>query len=138
MALFPLVLPLSFATVMGPVAVWACGMALVMPGATTAALSGSPAIAGSAAALMGCLQIGGGFAGSAAASLFPSPTLAMSVVMPGMALIALAAQLLMRPAPRLSAPAAIDETDLELANDPAGIIGAAGDEIEVGVFRKSA
>lgn len=139
MALLPFLLPLSFATVMGPVAVWACGMALVMPGATTAALSGSPAIAGSAAALMGCLQIGGGFAGSAAASFFPSPTLAMSVVMPGMALIALAAQFLRAKAPVAAAEAApIDENDLELANDPAGVIGAAGDEIEVGVFRKSA
>jgi len=138
MVALPWFLPLSFLTVMGPVAIWACGIALVMPGGTTSALAGSPAIAGSAAALMGCLQIGGGFAGSAIASLFAEPTLAMSVVLPGMAVISIAFHLLLRPGARALATMPIDEADLEIAADPAGVIGAAGDEIELEIFRKSA
>lgn len=138
MAGLPWLLPPSFLTVMVPVGFWACGMALAMPGGTTSALSGSPAIAGSAAALMGCFQIGGGFAGSAVASLFNTPTLALSVVLPGMAVLSVAAHALLRPKARIVAPMAIDEADLEIATDPAGIIGAAGGEIEAGIFRKSA
>lgn len=138
MMMLPWFLPQSFLTVMIPVGFWACGMALVMPGATTSALSGSPAIAGSAAALMGCLQIGGGFAGSAVSSLFNTPTLALSVVLPGMAVLSVAAHVLLRPKTPKAATAPIDEVDLEIAADPAGVIGAAGDEIDVGIYRKSA
>lgn len=137
MAVMPWFLPYSFLTVMGPVAVWACGMALVMPGGTTSALSGSPAIAGSAAALMGCLQIGGGFAGTAVASLFHAPTAALGMVLPGMAVLALLSFVLLKPKAAVTAGAPIDETDLEIAADPAGIIGAAGDEIELDLFRKT-
>lgn len=136
MAVMPWFLPYSFLTVMGPVAVWACGMALVMPGGTTSALSGSPAIAGSAAALMGCLQIGGGFAGTAVASQFPAPTAALGVVLPAMAVLSVLSFVLLKPRTRAVATAPIDETDLEIAADPAGVIGAAGDEIELDLFRK--
>nr|WP_183189271.1 multidrug effflux MFS transporter [Ancylobacter tetraedralis] len=146
MAVLPWLLPYSFLTVMGPVAVWACGMALVMPGGTTSALSGSPAIAGSAAALMGCLQIGGGFIGTAVASRFPAPTAALGVVLPGMAVLALLVFTLLRPKTRPAAAPGnetdldetdLDETDLEIALDPAGMIGAAGDEIELDLVRKT-
>src|SRR3954452_17886009 len=49
----------SFISVMGPVAIWAFGVALIMPGTTTSALAAFPTIAGAAAALTGFLQIGG-------------------------------------------------------------------------------
>lgn len=137
MAAMPWFLPYSFLTVMGPVAVWACGMALVMPGGTTSALSGSPAIAGSAAALMGCLQIGGGFAGTAVASLFREPTAALGMVLPGMAVLAVLSFVLLKPRARAAASTPIDETDLEIAADPANVIGAAGDEIELDLSRKN-
>lgn len=126
----------SFLTVMVPVGIWAFGISLMIPGCTTTALSDFPTMAGSAAALMGCLQIGGGFAGSAVASLFPDPALALGVVVPAMGVCATLAFALLRPN-RASAPARIDEVDIEIATDPAGLIGAAGDEIEAQVYRKS-
>jgi len=44
-------LPLSVYTAMGPVVIWAFGVALVIPGATTGALAGFPKVAGAASAL---------------------------------------------------------------------------------------
>ena len=85
-------LPLSLYTAMGPVVIWAFGSALVIPGATTAALAGFPKVAGAASALAGFLQIGVGLAGTAvAALLFSDPLTALETVMPGMALLAMLA-----------------------------------------------
>lgn len=128
------VLEPSVLTVMGPIGLWACGVALVLPGCTTAALAGFPTIAGAASALMGFMQIGGGFLGTAVAALFPSPLVALTTLMPAMALVAIAGHVLLRPirsdgAPTAAAPG-IDATDLELAADPLGVVGAAGEEIE--------
>ncbi|MEW6125148.1 MAG: multidrug effflux MFS transporter [Pseudomonadota bacterium] len=140
LATLPFLTPTSFLSVMGPVAIWAFGMSMVIPGCTTTALSGFPTMAGSAAALMGCLQIGGGFAGSAVASLFHDPAVALSVVVPAMGVIAAASYALLRPRPQaVPQPAGeIDPADVEIAADPAGLIGAAGEEIEAGMYRKSA
>ncbi|OYY11151.1 MAG: Bcr/CflA family drug resistance efflux transporter [Rhizobiales bacterium 35-68-8] len=120
----------TFLTVMGPTAVLAFGMALVVPGCTTSALSGFPAMAGSAAALMGCLQIGGGFVGSAVASLFVDPALALGTVIPAMGVIAALSYALLRPRARTGPKAAIDPADLEIAADPAGLVGGPGEEFE--------
>jgi len=120
----------TFLTVMGPTAVLAFGMALVVPGCTTSALSGFPAMAGSAAALMGCLQIGGGFVGSAVASLFADPALALGTVIPAMGVIAALSYALLRPRARTGPKAAIDPADLEIAADPAGLVGGPGEEFE--------
>src|SRR3954453_21552004 len=79
----------SFVSVMGPVAAWAFGVALIMPGTTTSALAGFPTIAGAAAALTGFLQIGGGLAGSGVAAVFfRDPFVALTSVVPGMAALA--------------------------------------------------
>ncbi len=83
------IFPASVYTVMGPAALWAFGIALVMPGTTTSALAKFATIAGAASALTGFLQVGGGLAGSAIAALvFRDPFLALTVVMPGMAALA--------------------------------------------------
>ncbi|HQS45067.1 MAG TPA: Bcr/CflA family drug resistance efflux transporter, partial [Xanthobacteraceae bacterium] len=105
-------------------------------------LAGFPTMAGSAAALMGFMQIGGGFVGSLVASTFGDPTVALMLVVPGMASIALLGFVLLRPRHGAAEPAVgpglVDEADLEIATDPAGLVGAAGDEIETHIFRKSA
>lgn len=83
--------PPSFISVMAPTALWAFGNAFIMPGATTAALAPFPRIAGSASAVTGFMQIGGGLAGTAAAALlFTEPYTSLRVIMPVMSVIAIA------------------------------------------------
>lgn len=125
----------SFATVMGPTALLAFGMALIVPGCTTSALAGFPAMAGSAAALMGCLQIGGGFLGSAVASLFQDPVVALGVVIPAMGVIASASYVLLRPRTRSRVRGVVEPADLEIAADPAGLVGGPGEEFEAARHR---
>jgi DHA1 family bicyclomycin/chloramphenicol resistance-like MFS transporter len=79
-----------FLTIMIPAGIWAMGLALIMPGATTRALANFPHMAGAAAAVIGFLQIGGGLAGSAVAALFTDPVDAVVVVLPVMGILALA------------------------------------------------
>ena len=81
----------SYPGVMGPIALIAFGIAFAQPAATTNALAPFPKIAGSAAALLGFMQTGGGLAGSLAAALLHEPVLALATVVPAMPLIALAA-----------------------------------------------
>lgn len=138
MAALPWFLPYTSPTVMGPVAIWAFGVALLLPGGTTAALSGFPAMAGSAAALMGCMQIGGGFLGLAVASLFSDPARALGVVVPVMGVLSCLTYAVLKPNPIPAFAPPVDEADLQIATDPVGLIGVAGDEIEAEVFRKSA
>lgn len=140
LGLGPLVLPLSTASVMLPISFWACGVALLLPGCTTAALAGFGPIAGAASALTGFLQIGSGFVGTSLSVLLPTPLTAMMVLVPGMALIALTAHLALAPRGAVvETPAApLDPADLELAADPLGVVGASGDEIEAGTYRRRA
>lgn len=135
----PFVLPLTTASVMLPISLWACGIALILPGCTTAGLAGFAPIAGAASALMGFLQIGSGFLGTSLSVLFPSPLAAMVTLLPAFAVTAASAHLLLAPRrePALAAGAAgVEAADLELAADPLGVVGAAGDEIEVGTYKK--
>jgi MFS transporter, DHA1 family, multidrug resistance protein len=128
-------LPLSLYTAMGPVVIWAFGSALVIPGATTGALAGFPNVAGAASALAGFLQIGVGLAGTAiAAMLFSDPLSALETVMPSMALLAMLAHFGIR-SKRESRLFAIAPEELETAVDPAGAVGAGGEEIERAVHR---
>jgi MFS transporter, DHA1 family, multidrug resistance protein len=92
-----LVLTPSVASVVLPTMVWTFGAALVLPGATMGALSPFPGIAGSAAALMGFLQMTAGVLGSGAASLFADSAVGLALVPLAMALVALLAFLLLRP-----------------------------------------
>lgn len=79
----------SVLSVMGPVALWAFGIGLLNPGATTAALAGFPSIAGAASALLGFVQVGGGLIGLIVASLLPDPIAALTTVLPAIAAAAL-------------------------------------------------
>ena len=88
---------------------------------------------------MGFLQIGSGFLGTSLSVLFPSPLAAMVTLLPAFAVTAASAHLLLAPRrePALAAGAAgVEAADLELAADPLGVVGAAGDEIEVGTYKK--
>lgn len=64
---------------------WVFALPFVSPGATVAALAPFPAMAGAASALIGFLQMGGGFLGSALASLFVDPVHAVTTLMPAAA-----------------------------------------------------
>lgn len=121
-----------------PISFWACGCALLLPGCTTNALAGFGSIAGSASALTGFVQIGSGFLGTSVSALLPSPLVAMTILVPAMAVAALTVHLALAPR-RVPEPAPAEEApeapDLELAADPLGLVGAAGDEIEAGTYR---
>ena len=133
--LAPLFTEPTVASVMGPTAVWAFGIALVMPGATSDALAGFPRMAGAASALVGFMQIGGGLAGSAVAALFTDPYTAMTAIMTGFALLAVLSYALLRvPAHRRAHPA--KPVDLEVAVDPAALVGAGGEEIEEALHQR--
>jgi len=73
---------LGVAEVVLPLCLWLFGMAFIMPGVTTSALSLFPKNAGSASALMGSLQMAMGFVGSAVASAFGNAVTAMAIVPP--------------------------------------------------------
>jgi DHA1 family bicyclomycin/chloramphenicol resistance-like MFS transporter len=73
---------LGVVEIIAPLCLWMAGMAFIMPGVTTGALALFPKNAGSASALMGCLQMGMGFAGTAASALFGDAVTALSVVPP--------------------------------------------------------
>lgn len=137
MAVATRIYPTSAAATMLPVAIWAFGIAMLLPGGTTSALSGFPHMAGAASALMGFMQISGGLLGTTVASTFTVPGEAFTTVVPAMAVIGVLSFLLLRP--RKGGPQVeISEPDLEISTDPVGMIGAAGDEIEAHVFRKRA
>ncbi|WP_175422041.1 multidrug effflux MFS transporter [Agrobacterium tumefaciens] len=83
-------IPPSFLSIMGPVAVATVGIALLTPSMVTAALAPFPHIAGSASAMMGFIQMGSGFAGGAAASLIGSPLTGFGIIIPVMEFTAIA------------------------------------------------
>lgn len=99
----------SFWTVMGPIALYAFGIAFVMPAMTTACLAPFPHIAGAASSLAGFMQMGGGLLGSFLAVLIGDPVTAMATVVPAMGLAALLCWLIFSrlpdPGGRMPAPA---------------------------------
>jgi DHA1 family purine ribonucleoside efflux pump-like MFS transporter/DHA1 family bicyclomycin/chloramphenicol resistance-like MFS transporter len=80
----------SYLSIMGPIAFLAFGVAFLTPQMTTSALYPFPHIAGSASAMMGFIQMGGGFAGGIAASLTGMPLIAFGTVIPAMTVISIA------------------------------------------------
>jgi DHA1 family bicyclomycin/chloramphenicol resistance-like MFS transporter len=97
-------LPLSIAAVLGPMTVWVFGMALALPAATAGALAPFPRLAGTASALMGCLQMAAGAAGSVVVAEFQDGSLApAAVILALLAALGLAGHL--RFAPRRGAAA---------------------------------
>ncbi|MFO1117521.1 MAG: multidrug effflux MFS transporter [Beijerinckiaceae bacterium] len=72
-----------------PAMLWVFGLPFVTPGTMTSALSHFPRIAGAASSLIGFMQMGGGFLGSAlAAAIFGDPVGAVSTLLPIIALLA--------------------------------------------------
>jgi DHA1 family bicyclomycin/chloramphenicol resistance-like MFS transporter len=80
----------SFLGVMGPIAIFAFGMAFISPSMQTGALAHFPDIAGSAAALMGFFQMGGGLLGSAVSAALGRPVFSLATIIPTMIVIAIA------------------------------------------------
>ncbi|PZU86479.1 MAG: Bcr/CflA family drug resistance efflux transporter [Shinella sp.] len=83
----------SFLSIMGPVAVCSFGIAFVIPYITTAGLQPHPEIAGSAAALLGFVQMGAGFLGGISAAAIGDPLTAFGIVIPFMEFMAIFAYL---------------------------------------------
>ncbi|KQV73171.1 multidrug transporter CflA [Rhizobium sp. Root1220] len=79
----------SYLSIMVPVAFLAFGLAYLTPHMTTSALYPFPHIAGSASAMMGFIQMGGGFAGGVVGSLIGLPLLAFGTVIPTMTLVSI-------------------------------------------------
>ncbi|WP_254691419.1 multidrug effflux MFS transporter [Shinella daejeonensis] len=93
----------GFLSVMGPVGLYAFGIAFVMPYMMTAAMEPFPRIAGSASALMGFVQMGSGFLAGTIAAAIGAPLVAFGIVVPAMGLLAILSYLWFRAA---SPPAA--------------------------------
>lgn len=83
----------SYLAVMIPVGVFAFATAFILPALSTAALAPFSTMAGSASALMGFIQMGGGFAGGMAATLFADPVIALGTIFPTMLALSMAVQL---------------------------------------------
>ena len=91
-----LIWPPSFLHVMIPVAIYSFGIALVMPAMSTAALAPFKREAGSAAALMGFIQMGAGLMVGTLGALFGDTVMAMAILIPVMGAGACVAYLLYR------------------------------------------
>jgi DHA1 family bicyclomycin/chloramphenicol resistance-like MFS transporter len=89
----------SLATIMGPVALYAAGIAFVMPAMMTATVAPFPHIAGAASALAGFFQMGSGLAGSFVAVLIGDPVIAIGWIIPAMGLMAVCLWLAFRSMP---------------------------------------
>ena len=83
-------LPVSYLSIMAPIGFYAFGIAFVMPAMTTAALSQFPDIAGAAAAALGFVQMGMGLVGGMFCALIGEPVLATQLVIPCLAILAIA------------------------------------------------
>ena len=72
-----------------PNAIWVFGLPFVTPGTMTSALSHFPRIAGAASSLIGFMQMGGGFVGSAiGAAAFGDPMVAVGTLLPTLSVLA--------------------------------------------------
>ena len=81
----------TFLSVMGPVGLYAFGIAFVMPYMMTAAMEPFPHIAGSASAAMGFVQMGSGFIAGLIAAAIGLPLFAFGTIIPSMVLMAILA-----------------------------------------------
>ncbi|KRA98253.1 hypothetical protein ASD83_14580 [Devosia sp. Root685] len=89
-AIGPRIWPGEVLAVMIPVGLWMLSLACLSPSATAAAMSGFGEIAGSAGALTGFFQMGGGFLASLAGTvLFPEARTALVTLMPMLAALAI-------------------------------------------------
>ena len=100
----------TFLSVMGPVGLYAFGIAFVMPYMMTAAMEPFPHIAGSASAAMGFVQMGSGFLAGLIAAAIGLPLFAFGTVIPAMGLMAILSYFWYR---------AVCDRDTPLAPEPA-------------------
>lgn len=89
----------TFLLVMGPIGIYAFGIALVMPAMMTAALAPFPTNAGAASAMMGFFQMGAGLVGGTASAMVGDPVTALATVIPAMGFMALLSWLTWRRLP---------------------------------------
>lgn len=86
----------TFLSIMAPVGVCTFGMAFFTPHIVTTGLGPFPKVAGSASALMGFIQMGGGFAGGLAAASFATPLVSFGTIIPAMEFAAVASYIAYR------------------------------------------
>ncbi len=103
----------TFLTVMVPVALAAVGIAFVMPYMQVAGLRPFPEIAGSASAMMGFIQMGLGLLGGSVSALLGNPVLALGIVVPALAVVAITSYLWYR---RLTPPECAPSDHVEPAS----------------------
>lgn len=85
-----LVLSPSYLSIMAPIGVYAFGIAFVIPAMTTASLAPFPTIAGAASAALGFIQMSMGLLGGLASAALGDPVEAVRIVVPTLALVAIA------------------------------------------------
>jgi DHA1 family bicyclomycin/chloramphenicol resistance-like MFS transporter len=74
-------------TVMGPVALFVFGLALVLPASFTESMAPFPHMAGAASSMVGFLQFGGGIVASLIVAALHDPVLGLAVVLPAMPIV---------------------------------------------------
>ncbi len=87
-AIFSRAVEPSLASVMGPVAFYAFGIAFIMPAMMTATVAPFPHIAGAASALSGFFQMASGLLGTLVAVMIGDPLVALGWIIPVMGLLA--------------------------------------------------
>ncbi len=96
-AVAPRLFPDSVLAVMAPVSLWMLALPAIGPSATVAAMARYGHIAGAASAMTGFFQMGGGFIASLLAiALFTDARAALTIVLPLLAVLAIATALLHR------------------------------------------
>lgn len=109
-AVLPHVLPLTFLSVMGPIGIYAFGIAFVLPAMMTASLAPFPRIAGSASSMGGFMQMGAGLVGGTICAMIGDAVFAMSTVIPALGTIAIVSWLIWRRMPEPALATAINPT----------------------------
>lgn len=84
----------TYLLVMLPMGLYVMGIAFLTPQITTAAMAPFPKIAGSASALLGFFQMGGGLAGGMISASMSDPVIAMATLLPLMGLLSLISYIL--------------------------------------------
>lgn len=101
----------SFLIVMGPIGVYAFGIAFMTPALTTAALAPFPRNAGAASSMSGFFQMGGGLLGGSVCALLGEPVFALATVIPTMGAISIVAWILWQKVPEPALPLPGAKTD---------------------------
>lgn len=86
----------TIVTVMGPVALFVFGLALVLPASFTDAMAPFPQIAGAASSMVGFMQFGGGIVASLIVAAIGSPMLGLAIVLPLMPIVGIIGNLTLK------------------------------------------